>query len=69
MARTSLINRPATEMRVANFDRFAVRVKGELITAVDSCPAYMVGTEAQTEAFLALDMAMKKINALWDKER
>jgi hypothetical protein len=69
MARTSLINRPATEMRVANYDRFAVRVKGELITAIDSCPSYMVGTEAQKDAIVALDAAMNKINALWNKER
>jgi hypothetical protein len=69
MARTSLINRPATEMRVANYDRFAVRVKGELITAIDSCPSYMVGTEEQKDAIVALDTAMNKINALWNKER
>jgi hypothetical protein len=46
-----------------------VRVKGELITAIDSCPEYMVGTEAQKDAIVALDAAMNKINALWNKER
>lgn len=69
MARSSLINRPATEMKVYNLDRFMIRVKGELVTAIDSCPQYMVGTTEQADAFIALDSAVKKINALWNKER
>jgi len=69
MARTPLSGRPATEMKHYNLDRFMVRVKGELVTAIDSCPQYMVGTTEQADAFIALDSAVKRIKALWDKER
>jgi hypothetical protein len=56
-------------MKHYNLDRFMVRVKGELVTAIDSCPQYMVGTTEQADAFIALDTAVKRIKALWDKER